>query len=392
MGRTSQLLSLLPVLIGVWFVGGLMHRLWPTPVLLITLILGLNAVAVWMLRYQPESLFELSKFPLIHQYIGAICRISGEQYPVGSGQNNSYQGLAIRSKEDCEIAVAEAKSWVRGQPLAIEKYLHQVLDSAILRQNLQSKRDDRPLQAFLVSGPSGVGKRYLARVLGRFIFQDGAEQIWDLSKLGSDPVSALFGTRGAPSQLLNSVARQPFQTVVLENCDQAPEPLQDILTGILQYGSTRDPASGRSISFRNTIVVLSTIQCGQELSDLAKRQLVETEWHLAAVELISAKTGLAAKLLTCVNEFIPFEPVSSITKAEVVALALSRECFRYGVQLEHVAPEILVQEIGELSDTDGFALLEDRIKKLLQRPLLEAAHRHARRMTLRAKPILNSAK
>lgn len=389
MGRINKLVTLLPILIAVWFLGGLAQGLWPKPVIIIALLLFVNGLAQWMLRYQSERLVEIAKFPGARQYIKTICRVSGEQFPVGSGNRNSFQGLAIRTKEECEVAISEAKAWVRGQPLAIEKYLRNVLDSATLRQSLLAKRDDRPLHTFLLSGPSGAGKRYLARVLGRFIFQEGAEQIWDLSKLGSDPVSSLLGTRTAQSRLFSLIARHPSQTIVLENCDLAPEALQDSLTGIVQNGSMRDPATGRLASFRNAIIVLTTTQCCQELLNLRQRQLVETEWHLAAVELLSSKTGLSPKLLTCVSEFLPLEQVSLMTKAEVVALALSRECFRYGVQLDYVAPEILVQEVGELSGSDGFALLEDRTKKLLQRPLLEAAHRQARRMVLRAKPILN---
>lgn len=391
MGRFSKLLSLLPILIPLWLIGGLVHSVWPSLVVMAALLTAANAATVWMLRYQPELLVEPAKFPAIRQYISLICRFTGEQFPVGHAKGDSFEGLALRSKEDFEAAIVESKSWVRGQSTAIEKYLRHVRDTAILRQKLIAKRDDRPLQTFLLCGPSGIGKRYLARVLGRLIFLDGEEQVWDLSKIGNDPVTALFGSRNAPGPLLSSLARQPFQTIILENVELATG-LQDILRNIMQQGAMRDPATGRTISFRNAILVMTTTQCSKELSQLASRQLVDTEWHLEAIDLLSTGTGLAANLLTCVNEFIPLEEVSLTTKAEVVALALSRECHRYGVQLEFVAPEILVQEIGQLTDAEGFALLEDRTKKLLQRPLLEAAHCKARRMALRAKPILSFAK
>ena len=344
-----------------------------------------------MLRHQRDSLLGISKIFGVKHYLRVICRITGEQFPVGSAQHDAHQGLALRTCEEFDAAITEAQLWVRGQPDAVQKYLHHVRDSAILRQQLTSTEDNRPLACFLLSGASGIGKSYLARVLGRLIFVNGADQAWELEKVGSDQVKALFGGQGSTGSLLASLSRQSFQTIILENIEVATGPFQDVVRSIMQQGVISDPTSGRQISFRNTILVLTTTRCVEELRSVFLRPLADADRHTQVIDAVSSGTGLSTALLACIDEFVVFDAPDDLTKAEVVSLAMCRECSKYGVRLEYIAPELLVQELDLLGDSEGFSSLEDRVKKMLQAALLEAARRKKQRLVLKAKPVTEIA-
>ena len=332
-------------------------------------------------------LVPFAQIPVFSHYIRLICRATGEQFPVGHAQKDAFAGLALRTPEDYDAAIVEAKNWVLGHSEAIDKYLGHVRDTVLLRQQLQGSSDERPLLSLLLCGATGIGKKYLARVLGRLIFLDGTDQVWEIDKLGGDPATALFGARGAPGPMTSSLSRQPFQTIILENIESANGPLLEMLRAIMQQGMITDPATGRQISFRNTILVLTTTKCSEQLKSLEQKSLTDAEWHSQAIGIVAGETGLSQVMLNCLGDFIPLESPSPITKAEVISVAMKRECNRYGVNLEYVAPELLVQEISQIGDTEGFALLDDRVKKILQRPLLEAATKKKKRMLLKARPL-----
>lgn len=389
MHRWQKLLSVALLAIPLWFVGKTLHGWWPTGVLILTGLAGLNAVTCWLLRYHRELLTWTMKVPGLQHYVSFVCRVTGEQLPYGSARTDAHEGLALKTIEDFDLAAKEARAWVRGQPAAIDGYLGHIRDVVILRQRLQTKTDQRPLSAFLLAGPAGIGKRYLSRVLGRLIFLQGADQVWELEKIGGDQVAALFGGPGAAGPLLVSVARQPFQTIILENVEAASPALQDVLKTVLQQGVWTNPANGRQVSFRNAIFVLTTTRCFGELRQLEGERLVDADRQVHITEILSSGTGLSPEVLTGLNETIVLCQPDDLTKAEVIVLAMCRECSKYGVQLEFVAPEILVQEVEQIRDGQGFLLLEDRTKKLLQPSLLEAARRHKRRLLLQAEQVFS---
>ena len=387
MGGFQKLLFLLPLVFFVWFVGNSLERLSPSSVRLLLVAAGINAVTVWMLRHHRNSLIQIAHTPGFKHYLKVICRISGEQFPTGSARHDALQGLACQSQEEFDAAIAEAGLWIRGQPDAISTYIHRIRDAVLLRQQLQTHEDERPLLTVLLSGPTGIGKTYLARVIGRLILLGGTDQVWEIDKLGGDQVSTLFGTKGSPSSLLASLARQPVQTIVFENIEAANAPLQELLRSVMQQGVISNPATGRQVSFRNTILVLTTSQGTEALQRLSRQNLPENDRHTLAMDLFSSATRLSPALLACVNDFIAFEQPSDFVKAEVISLAMSRECGKYGVRLDYVAPELLVQEVEAITESAGFFIMEDRVKKLLQPALLEAARRKKYRLVLNAVPV-----
>jgi len=154
----------------------------------------------------------------------------------------------------------ELKKYIVGQDQAIEAIARS------LRRNYSGLRDPRrPIGSFIFMGPTGVGKTQLARVLARILFGDYDAIIRiDMSEYSEKfSVSRLIG---APpgyvgydegGQLTTKVRRRPYSIVLFDEIEKADLDVHSILLQILDDGAITD-ASGKKVSFRNTIIILTS--------------------------------------------------------------------------------------------------------------------------------------
>ena len=154
----------------------------------------------------------------------------------------------------------ELKKYIVGQGIAIDAIARS------LRRNYSGLRDPRrPIGSFIFMGPTGVGKTQLARALARILFGDFDSVIRiDMSEYSEKfSVSRLIG---APpgyvgydegGQLTTKVRRRPYSIVLFDEIEKADLGIHSILLQILDDGAVTD-ASGKKISFRNTIIILTS--------------------------------------------------------------------------------------------------------------------------------------
>src|SRR5450759_1193098 len=133
---------------------------------------------------------------------------------------------------------------------------------------------DRPTGSFLFLGPTGVGKTELAKSLADFLFDDERAVIRiDMSEYGEKhTVSRLVG---APpgyvgyeegGQLTEAIRRRPYAVVLLDEVEKAHPDVFDILLQVLDDGRLTD-GQGRTVDFRNTILVLTSNLGSQFIAD-----------------------------------------------------------------------------------------------------------------------------
>ncbi|MFE0875252.1 ATP-dependent chaperone ClpB [Streptomyces smyrnaeus] len=164
------------------------------------------------------------------------------------------------------------------------------VSDAVRRSRAGIADPDRPTGSFMFLGPTGVGKTELAKALADFLFDDERAMVRiDMSEYGEKhSVARLVG---APpgyvgyeegGQLTEAVRRRPYSVVLLDEVEKAHHEVFDVLLQVLDDGRLTD-GQGRTVDFRNTILILTSNLGSQFLMDPLEKEEEKREQVLAAV-------------------------------------------------------------------------------------------------------------
>ena len=145
---------------------------------------------------------------------------------------------------------------------------------AIRRGRVGLSDPNRPIGSFLFLGPTGVGKTELCRALAEAVFGESEAMIrLDMSEyMEKHAVSKLIGSPPGyvgyedGGQLTERVRRKPWSVVLFDEIEKAHEDVWSILLQIMDDGRLTDSA-GRVVSFRNTIIVMTSNVGAKSISD-----------------------------------------------------------------------------------------------------------------------------
>ncbi|MFI3254068.1 MAG: ATP-dependent Clp protease ATP-binding subunit [Eubacteriales bacterium] len=168
--------------------------------------------------------------------------------------------LTLQDKEALRKLEEKLRESLVGQEEAVTEVAR-----AIRRGRLGLKDPNRPVGAFLLLGPSGVGKTQLCRSLARTLF--GSEEAllrFDMSEyMEAHSVSRLIGSppgyvgHGEGGQLTTRVKRNPWSVVLLDELEKAHSDIWAILLQVMEEGVLTD-SQGRQVDFRNTVLVMTS--------------------------------------------------------------------------------------------------------------------------------------
>lgn len=154
----------------------------------------------------------------------------------------------------------ELKKYIIGQDEAIVK-----LSKAIRRTRAGLKDPNRPIGSFIFTGPTGVGKTEMAKVLARFLFDSEENLIridmseymekFNVSRLVGAPPGYVGYEEGG--QLTEKVRRKPYSVVLLDEIEKAHPDIFNILLQVLDEGMLTD-SLGRRVDFKNTIMIMTS--------------------------------------------------------------------------------------------------------------------------------------
>jgi ATP-dependent Clp protease ATP-binding subunit ClpB len=198
------------------------------------------------------------------------------------------------------------------------------VSNAVRRARSGLQDPNRPIGSFLFAGPTGVGKTELARALAEFLFDDESAMIrLDMSEyMEKHSVARLIG---APpgyigydegGQLTEAVRRRPYSVILFDEIEKAHRDVFNVLLQVLDDGRLTD-GQGRTIDFRNTVVILTSNLGSQHISggdhDVEKKRVTD-----------AIRAELRPELLNRIDEVVVFHSLGREELARIVDLQLAR--------------------------------------------------------------------
>ena len=155
--------------------------------------------------------------------------------------------------------------------------------NAIRRSRAGLQDPNRPLASFLFLGPTGVGKTELAKSLAQFLFDDETAMTRiDMSEyMEKHSISRLIGSPPGyvgyeeGGKLTEAVRRRPYQIILFDEVEKAHPDVFNVLLQVLDDGILTD-SHGRTVDFKNTILILTSNLGSEVLSRLPEDETVES--------------------------------------------------------------------------------------------------------------------
>jgi ATP-dependent Clp protease ATP-binding subunit ClpB len=236
------------------------------------------------------------------------------------------------------IPVARLTEGEREKLLRLDELLHervvgqdeavQAVADAIIRARSGVKDPRRPTGSFIFLGPTGVGKTELAKTLAEALF-DSEDNIVRLDMSEYQERHTVSRLVGAPpgyvgydegGQLTEAVRRRPYAVVLFDEIEKAHPDVFNTLLQVLDDGRLTD-AQGRTVNFRNTVVIMTSNIGSQFLLDgvTPDGQLKPDARDLVMAEL---RAHFRPEFLNRVDDTVLFTPLNPAEIEHVVELMI----------------------------------------------------------------------
>jgi ATP-dependent Clp protease ATP-binding subunit ClpB len=244
------------------------------------------------------------------------------------------EGAMLKEEVDADEVAAVVSKWT-GIPVSrllegeveklvhMEERLHQrvvgqddairAVSNAVRRSRAGLQDPHRPMGTFLFLGPTGVGKTELARALAEFLFDDENAMVRiDMSEYQErHTVSRLVG---APpgyvgyeegGQLTEAVRRRPYAVVLLDEIEKAHFEVFNLFLQLLDEGRLTD-GHGRTVDFKNTVIIMTSNVGSQLIKELSTRP----EDEVRAAVMAELDRTFRPEFLNRVDEVILFHSLT----------------------------------------------------------------------------------
>ena len=303
-------------------------------------------------------------------------RLKAEEAELAGNQDNQGYNTLLKEEVDEEDIAKVVNRWT-GIPVSkliegekeklahLEEILHErvigqdeavaAVADAVIRARSGLKDPNRPVGSFIFLGPTGVGKTELSRALAEALFDDERNIVrLDMSEyMEKHTVARLIG---APpgyvgydegGQLTEAIRRKPYCVILFDEIEKAHADVFNVLLQLLDDGRLTD-GKGRTVNFRNTIIIMTSNIGSQEILDFQSRGGSFDEMKKGVLKLL--RQHFKPEFLNRIDETIVFHALESEQLQQITVLLLKKlaarlqETLQMGLEWDEEALDYLVTE------------------------------------------------
>ena len=297
-----------------------------------------------------------------------------------------WTGVPLTKLEEKESARLlrmreELHNYIVGQDEAID-----AITRAIQRSRAGLKSKKRPVGSFLLLGPTGVGKTFLAKTLAMFLF--GSEEAlisidmseymekFSVSRLAGAPPGYVGYQEGG--QLTEQVRRRPYSVILFDEIEKAHPDIFNTLLQILDEGQMTD-ATGRKVDFRNTVIVMTSNVGSRKISKnvslgFQKNSQADLYESMKQRVMDEAKKVFNPEFINRIDEILVFHRLTNDQLREIVDMILLDVVERLkekdlGIVLSDEAKDYIVEKGTD--EEYGARPLRRAVQQYIEDPLSE---------------------
>jgi len=291
--------------------------------------------------------------------------------------------------------VAQFIPWLKDNVRGHDRVIDAVM--AELERNLRLAKPGRHLGAFLLVGPTGTGKTFLAQLLGQALFPNVEPVILRMNQYKHpDDVYTLIGPPpGMPGYevggtLTRPVLEHPYRLVLMDELEKCHADIHHCLYDILDTARCREKSSGRTVDFSGC-VFFGTSNSGVE----ALRALREPQgsgstapdaarWLGRSRDALAEAAGFDKAFLARWSGVQFMDELPPLHVAEVACLQLAKHWREYGIEVAYTAPEIILRAVERNEEFRAYGVrqLASYLQTATADAILQARQTGAQQVTL----------